>query len=146
MLSPELNSVPNWRCTRRYDDFLCTDVFGHCNDLLRCRTANNRVYLEVTYQGNVMINGVVEGHVPSTRSTTLSTNSKAIAFSFRRTFFRLQDLKDSKKRKQKAIYLICCPGIMNVRPTYRFLIKPSRYGSFSFCARFSAATREVSGT
>ena len=66
----------------------------------------------------------------STSSTLLPANSSAIAFSFRRTFLRR----------------ICCPGMMNVRPTYRFLMKPSRYGSPSFCARFSAATRDVSGT
>jgi len=66
----------------------------------------------------------------STISTLLPENSSAIAFSFRRTFLRRT----------------ACPGMMNVRPTYRFFTKPSRNGTPRFCASCSAATRLVSGT
>jgi hypothetical protein len=36
--------------------------------------------------------------------------------------------------------------MINVRPTYRFLTKPSRYGIPRCWAHWSAATRDVSGT
>ena len=65
----------------------------------------------------------------STSSTLFPWNSAPIALSFCRT-----------ERSRS-----CCPGMMNVRPTYRFLMNPSRYSTPSRAERGRAAVRLVSG-
>ena len=60
---------------------------------------------------------------------------------------------NSQKHEKRVIgkncadtYRISCSGMIKVRPMYRFFTNPSRYGRPRACARFNAATREVSGT
>jgi len=66
----------------------------------------------------------------STRRTLRPANSEAMGESFWRTDFLRRP----------------CAGMMKVRPTYRFFMKPSRYGMSSACAHSRAAVRAVSGT
>ena len=60
----------------------------------------------------------------------IGLNSSGIGFNFRRT----------------ESWRELCVGMMNVRPMYRFLTSPSRYGTPSLIAIASAASRDESGT
>ena len=72
---------------------------------------------------------------------------------WRSTSFARFSFCDSQNHEERVIgkncpdtYRISCSGMIKVRPMYRFFTNPSRYGRPRACARFNAATREVSGT